>query len=160
MVLTSLITAVPGALVVFLVIMGFLQYGGGWSAVSVVLSSVLLLIGLGLFLMPVGIYVWTGKAEKKPKADAAQAAESGSGELVAEESGELVTEDSGEKHAVTDSSLEVVDETGDFAMTGELAAADESHEEFDLDAEPAAEEDAEELAFEEEPEEKPKKGKK
>ena len=102
--------------------------------------------------MPVGIFVWTGKAEKKPKEDEAEAAESSSADLVAEESGE--------KPAVTDSSLELVEETDEFAMTGELVTPDESQEEFDLDAEPAAEADAEELAFEAEPEDEPKKGKK
>lgn len=154
LVLTSLITAIPGLFLVFLVVMAFLRYAGGWSIGTQVLSGLMLLIGLGLTLMPVGIYVFGGpKAEKEPKAEAESAAESGeSAELVAEESGESPASD-----LISDSSLEVEEMgTDDFAMTGEVLTPEASGEDFDL----GGEEELEEAVFEEEEDESPKKGKK
>lgn len=152
LVLTSLITAIPGALLVFVTVMSFLRYAGGWSIGIQALSGLLLLIGLGLALMPVGIYVLGGpKAEKEAKAESESAAESA--ELVAaEESGETPASE----ELISDSSLEV-DELGtdEFAMTGEVVTPDASGEDFDL----GEEGELDEAVFEEE-EDGPKKGKK
>ncbi len=152
MVLTSLITAIPGALLVFVTVMSFLRYAGGWSIGTQALSGLLLLIGLGLALMPVGIYVLGGpKAEKEAKDESESAAESA--EVVAAESGETPASE----ELISDSSLEV-DEMGtdEFAMTGEVLTPEASGEDFDL----GEEADLDEALFEEEEDEGPKKGKK
>jgi len=160
MVLTSLVVAIPGLFLLFLVVMGFLRFGGGWSAVSITLSALLGLIGLGLALMPVGIHLYGAKSGEKSKEEGAEAGESGSA-VVAAESGESPSS----AVAVTDPSLEVVDAGSDeLAMTGEFVTEDEgSEEEFAVDSESESESELEsdEVAFEEEePEEEPKKRKK
>jgi len=160
MVLTSLIVAIPGLFLLFLVVMGFLRFGGGWSAISITLSALLGLIGLGLALMPVGIHLYSAKSEEKSKGEGAEASESGSA-VVASESGESPSS----AVAVTDTSLEVVDPGSDeLAMTGEFVSEDAgSEEEFAVDSESELESEPEsdEVAFEEEePEEQPKKRKK
>jgi hypothetical protein len=158
MVLTSLIVAIPGLFLLFLVVMGFLRFGGGWSAISITLSALLGLIGLGLALMPVGIHLYSAKSEEKPKGEGAEAGESGSA-VVASESGESPSS----AVAVTDTSLEVVDAGSDeLAMTGEFVSEDAgSDEEFAVDSDSESELESDEVAFEEEePEEEPKKRKK
>lgn len=158
LILTSLVGAIPGLLLVVLMAMAFVNYAGGPGAIHKVLCVTALLIGLLLMAMPVGIFVLAGpKAEKAPAKkdeEAAEVVEAASGEVVeAEEasSGELYDEE-GEAAAVTDPNLEVDEGPPDeFAVTGEVVTdeAEAEAEDFVADDELEVEED-----------EVPKKGKK
>ena len=69
--LTSLVAAIPGALLAALAVMAFIKYAGGPSITWKALAGTVLLIGGTLALMPVGILVFGGpKTEKAPKKDA------------------------------------------------------------------------------------------
>lgn len=66
--LTSLVAAVPGAWLAVLMVMAFVNFAGGWSVTVKGLAGVLLLIGAGLAVMPIGIFLFGGpKTEKPPK---------------------------------------------------------------------------------------------
>jgi hypothetical protein len=166
LILTSLVGAVPGLLMAYLMVMAFINYAGGQTVMHKILCVLLLLIGLLLAAMPVGIFVLAGpKSEKAPakkKDDEAAAVaeeasdEAASGEVVeAEETviGE-VSDFEDENAAVTDENLEVDEGPPDeFAVTGEVVTDDVEAGSEDFGAE-------EELEVEEAEEEAPKKGKK
>ncbi len=168
--LTSLVAAIPGAWLAYLMVMAFLSYSGGPSIWSKALAGMLFVIGTLLVLMPVGIFVFAGpKAEKAPKKAEGEAGKEAGSAVVEAESGEaVVAAEEGEEGsgapAVTDANLEVVDAgSEDFAMTGEVvgaeeAAAEVSEDDSDFEVNADAAESEEEL-FEPEVDE-PKKGKK
>jgi hypothetical protein len=132
--LVSLVGAIPGAWLVCLMVMAFMNHAAGPSIYPKALAGLALLSGLLLTVMPIGIFVFGGpRAEKAPaekSGDEADVAVSGSEEIVAE------SDDGFESSSgVTDENLEVIEgEPDEFAMTGEVVTgdADSSSEEFDL----------------------------
>jgi hypothetical protein len=167
LILTSLVGAVPGLLMAYLMVMAFINYAGGQTVIHKILCVLLLLIGLLLAAMPVGIFVLAGpKAEKAPAKkkddEAAEVAEEASGEAAsgevveAEETviGEASDFEDENPADVTDENLEVDEGPADeFAVTGEVVTDDVEAGSEDFGAE-------EELEVEEAEEEAPKKGKK
>ena len=168
LILTSLVGAIPGLLMAYLMVMFFLKYTGGQSIIHMALCGLLLLIGLLLAAMPIGIFVLAGpKAEKAPAkkkdAEAAEVVESASsaesGEVV--EAEETVIGDSSdfvdEHAAVTDDNLEIDEGPPDeFAVTGEVVTDDLEAGSEDF----GAAEEVDEFEIDEPEEEAPKKGKK
>jgi hypothetical protein len=153
--LTSLVAAIPGAVLACLMVMAFVNYAGGPTWWVKVLAGMLLLIGMLLAAMPVGIILFAGpKAEKAPKTEKDEAAgKSESAEAESEAAGEPA------RSGASDSSLEVVG-TDESAMTGEFVADEEaSGEDFDLGPGSEFEMEAAEADVEVE-DEGPKKGKK
>jgi hypothetical protein len=128
--LVSLVAAVPGGLLVYLMVMAFLNHAGGPTMWPKALAGTALLIGLVLAVMPFGILVFGGpKAEKA--APEKKADEEADNELTGEqtiivdsqEGSELSESDS--SAGATDPDLEVVEaESEEFAMTGEIATSD------------------------------------
>ncbi|HLJ11383.1 MAG TPA: hypothetical protein VKU82_09340 [Planctomycetaceae bacterium] len=164
LILTSLVAAIPGAFLAVQMIMAFLRYAGGATLWTKGLSAMLLLIGAGLAVMPVGIFLFAGpKPEKKSK----EAEDESAGR---EAEGGESAESAGLRGAMTDPNLEVVDaEADDFAMTGEVVTGNEPvDEDFDLGSEfemhasqPGSEDElAADSEFEFEEEETPKRKKK
>jgi hypothetical protein len=145
--LTSLVAAIPGAVLACLMVMAFVNYAGGPTWWVKILAGMLLLIGALLAAMPVGIFLFAGpRAEKPPKDEAVERAASADAESESARSG------------ATDSSLDVVD-TDDSDMTREFVAdEDASGEDFDLGPGSEFEMDAAEADVEAE-DEGPKKGK-
>lgn len=145
LILTSLIGAVPGALMAALMVMAFINHAGGPTVLHKILSVLALLIGLLLAAMPIGILVLTGpKAEKQAAKKKDEAAEE-SGELVEATEGEIGDSSDllDEGAAVTDENL-VVDEgpPDEFAVTGEVVADDLEAESDDFAVEEEVEEEA------------------
>jgi hypothetical protein len=143
LILTSLVGAIPGAVMAALMVLAFGKYAGGPSILHKLLCGMALLIGLLLAAMPIGIFVLTGpKAEKAP---AKKKKEEVGEELVEAQSSEAVeVEDS----AVTDENLEIEEGPPDeFAVTGEVVTKD-------------ALADSSEFDIEQDEEESPRKGKK
>ena len=136
--LVSLVAAVPGAVLVYLMVMSFLQYAGNSSTWPKALAGMALLVGLLLTLMPVGILVFGGrKAEKAPvkEPSAGSASEFEDSETIISESHEGSDSSPGLLSGATDPNLEVVEgEPDEFAMTGEIVTSDldGSSEDFDL----------------------------
>lgn len=132
--LISLVAAIPGALLLVLMVMAFINYAAGPTMWYKALAGTALLVGLLLTCMPLVIFVRGGpKAEKAPDKESVEGAESeaSDSEAIVAESGEV----SDSQVDVTDENLEVVDgESDEFAMTGELVAGDSdtSNEDFDL----------------------------
>jgi hypothetical protein len=163
LILTSLVGALPGAFLTYLMVMAFVNFAGGPYILHKVLCVMALLIGLLLMAMPVGILVLGGpKPEKSPAKkedkDKAKSEDAGVDEdsEVVEEDDAVVAEDDAvieESGTATDDNL-VVEDTGtdEFAMTGELVTDDVSAEEDFAEAE--------EDFIEIEEDEAPKKGKK
>jgi hypothetical protein len=151
--LTSLVAAIPGAVLACLMVMAFVKYAGGPTWWVKILAALLLLIGALLAAMPVGIILAGPKTEKEPKKSPDEAAEK-SDAAEAEEAAEEPA-----RSGATDSSLEVVG-TDESAMTGEFVADEPaSGEDFDLGPGSEFEMDAAEADVEAE-DEGPKKGKK
>lgn len=65
--LTSLVAAIPGAILAVLMIFAFINYAGGPTLGFRLISGLLLLIGAFLGLMPVGIFLRGGPQAAKPK---------------------------------------------------------------------------------------------
>ena len=66
--LTSLVGAIPGAGLAYVMVMAFVNYAGGSSNAFKALAGTLLLIGGTLAVMPLGILLFSGpKSEKKIK---------------------------------------------------------------------------------------------
>ena len=66
--LTSLVAAVPGGFLAYLMVMAFLNHSGGPTMWTKVLAGMLLFIGSLLSVMPVGVLLFTGaKSEKEPE---------------------------------------------------------------------------------------------
>jgi len=166
--LTSLVAAIPGGFMVYLMVMAFLNHSGGPSIWTKALAGMLLCIGGLLGVLPVGILLFAGpkteKLPKEPKEKPGKKVESGEVEA---ESGEVEAEleevDEGEPAvATTDKNLVVVDED-EFAMTGELVAGEEeaggddfdTGDDFETDAALVDSDDMLEVE-----EDEPKKGKK
>ena len=138
----SLVAAVPGAVLVYLMVMSFLQYAGNSSMWPKALAGMALLVGLLLTFMPVGILVFGGpKAEKAPEKKSVEgsASEFEDSETIISESHEgsdsAVGSSRGSLSGATDPNLEVIEgEPDEFAMTGEIVTSDldGSSEDFDL----------------------------
>jgi len=131
--LVSLVGAIPGALLVYLMVMAFVNYAAGPTLWPKALAGMSLLCGLLLAVMPIGIFVYGGpKTEKAPAEKKGDEAEISSGdeETIIAESEEDYESSSG----ATDENLEVVEASDEFAMTGEIVTSDtdSSSEEFDL----------------------------
>jgi hypothetical protein len=179
LILTSLVGAIPGLVMAYLMLMAFVNSAGGPTVLSKIQCVLALLIGLLLAAMPVGIFVLTGpkgekapakKKEEKVEKDA-EVAEQASGEVAeadaaAEEtligdSSDLLDEDAA---GVTDENLEIDEGPPDeFAVTGEVVNDDLDTDSEEFAAEVEAEDEfaaEEELEIEEAEEEAPKKGKK
>ena len=132
--LVSLVGAIPGAFVVYVMVMAFVNYAAGPAVWPKALAGMSLLCGLLLAVMPIGIFVYGGpKAEKAPAEKTGDESEGGSGDeeaIIAESD-----EESESSAAVTDENLEVVGASDEFAMTGEIVTSDadsSGSEEFDL----------------------------
>jgi hypothetical protein len=122
--LTSLVAAIPGAVMACLMVMAFVNYAGGPTWWVKILAAMLLLIGALLAVMPVGIFLFAGpKAEKAPRKEGEEApakAESAEAKSAAGESG------------ATDSSLEV-EPADSSAVTAEFVTDEEAGgDDFDL----------------------------
>ncbi len=133
--LVSLVGAIPGALLVYLMVMAFVNYAAGPTMWPKALAGMSLLCGLLLAVMPIGIFVYGGpKTEKAPaeKKDDEAEVEPGNEETIIAESDDDFEPASG----ATDENLEVVEGASDeFAMTGEIVTSDadsSTSEEFDL----------------------------
>ncbi|MFN0056350.1 MAG: hypothetical protein ACKV0T_29745 [Planctomycetales bacterium] len=106
--LTSLVAALPGGWLAYLMVMAFLGPGaGGWPILKG-LAGTLLLIGATLAVMPVGILLFSGpktvKPPKKKKTDAEPAAEAGEVEEEREEVSEFTDAGPSAEMAVVDDS--------------------------------------------------------
>ena len=134
----SLVAAVPGAVLVYLMVMSFLQYAGNSSMWPKALAGMALLVGLLLTFMPVGILVFGGpKAEKAPEKKSVEgsASEFEDSEAIISESHDGSDSSAGSLSGATDPNLEVIEgEPDEFAMTGEIVTSDldGSSEDFDL----------------------------
>jgi len=132
--LISLVAAIPGALLLVLMVMAFINYAAGPTVWFKALAGTALLVGLLLTCMPLVIFVRGGpRAEKAPDKKSGEEAEgeAGDSDAIVAESDEI----SDSQVEVTDSNLEVVEgEPDEFAMTGELVSGDTdaSSEDFDL----------------------------
>jgi hypothetical protein len=127
LILVSLVAAVPGAVLVCLMVMAFLSYAAGPSLWPKALAGMALLTGLVVMLMPVGIFVFGPKAEKK----SAATGDSENSETIVAES----VSDSSMPPTTTDPNLEVVEAASEeFAMTGEIVTGDHDagSEEFEV----------------------------
>jgi hypothetical protein len=140
--LTSLVAAIPGALLAYFMVMVFLNFGGGSSGFFKGLAGVSLLLGAMLALMPVGILVFAGpKSEKKkPKPKPADGDESET-EAIADSGDEVAAvADSGDDLAVAEEDADAdeddVDRTGETIefQTDEAMAAAEDEGEVDAEA--------------------------
>jgi hypothetical protein len=172
--LTSLVAAIPGGFMAYLMVMAFLNHSGGPNMWTKALAGMLLCIGGLLGVMPVGILLFAGpKTEKQPKEPKKKPAAKDESEEIEAESGE-VEADSGEVEAeleevdegepavaTTDKNLVVVEED-EFAMTGEMVAEEEAvvdefdaGDDFETDAALVDSDDMLEVE-----EDEPKKGKK
>ncbi len=140
--LVSLVAALPGGLLVYLMVIAFASYAAGPSVWLKALAGMAFVIGLLLAVMPVGILVFGGpKAEKAPEKKADEEEEAGNeltGEqtIIAEshEGSEFSDSDSDSSSGATDPVLEVVEaESEEFAMTGVVVTsdADTGSQEFD-----------------------------
>ncbi len=137
--LVSLVGAIPGLGLVFLMAMAFMNHAAGPAIWSKALAGMSLLVGLLLAAMPLIIFVRGGPAvekpvEKKKDEDEAEVVDAADAETIIAES----DDDAEASAAVTDESLEVVEgEPDEFAMTGEVVTGDSdagSSEEFDADS--------------------------
>lgn len=95
--LTSLVAALPGGWLAYLMVMAYLGPGaGGWSIIVKGLTGTLLLVGATLAVMPIGILLFSGpktpKAPKKKKADPQPEAEAAEVEAAEVEEREEVSE--------------------------------------------------------------------
>ena len=143
--LTSLVAAVPGGWLAYLMVMGFLSNPGkkpGDGDVHVptsvlVLSGILLAIGALLAVMPVGILLFAGPKTPKPTPDADK-----SGEPEPEattEKAEPVAEDESELEVADAVDAETVQyESDDQAIPDEFDLGSD----FDMDLQEAEDEDA------------------
>ncbi|MSR56726.1 MAG: hypothetical protein EXS05_03525 [Planctomycetaceae bacterium] len=145
--LTSLVGAIPGAGLAYVMVMAFVNYAGGWSVTVKGLAGTLLLIGGILAVMPLGILLFAGpKAEKKIKKskteEPAKEAE-GSGEAQAADaaqSGELVPDDAetfevDEESPDSEAFTETIDQPVVNAGSDEFDRGDE----IDFDTDPDGE---------------------
>jgi hypothetical protein len=159
--LVSLVAAVPGAVLVYLMVMSFLHFAGGQSMWPKALAGMSLLIGLLLTFMPVGIFLYGGPKSEK---DADKESDADSDDKASDS--ETILAGSSSSSGATDPNLEVVEAASDeFAMTGEVVTGDhDTSEEFemgsDFDMAVAEDDSADESAADELEEEAPKKKKK
>lgn len=68
--LVSLVAAIPGAALAVMLVMAFLNYGGGATVAFQGLAGLVLLLSAVVTLMPVGIFVMGPKSEKAARAAA------------------------------------------------------------------------------------------
>lgn len=131
--LTSLVAAIPAAVLAIVLVMGFVNYAGGPTGVKVI-SGLTLLIAAALAFMPAGIFFLSGpRAEKAPKVK-----EEKKGEAPASESAVAVADDElvADEEATLDAD-EFVADSEDFTETISQPASDEGDDfaaDFDLDS--------------------------
>ena len=138
--LVSLVAAIPGALLVYLMVMSFINYAAGPSMWPKALAGMALLVGLLLAVMPAGIFVYGGpKAEKAPekKADDEAAVESESGyaeTIIAAPHEDAESSELESSTDVTDENLEVVEAESEEFGSEEFGAGDDDtgSQEFDV----------------------------
>jgi hypothetical protein len=178
LIVTSLVGAIPGLVMAYLMVMAFVNSAGGPTVLSKIQCILALLIGLLLAAMPVGIFVLTGpKGEKSPakKKEEKEEKEQKDAEVVEEASGEVVESDAAYEETLIGDSSELLDEDAagvtdenlvvdegppdEFAVTGEVVNDDLEADSEDFAAEEELEVE-EEQEVEEAEEEAPKKGKK
>ena len=93
LILTSLVGAIPGALMTYMMVMAFVNFAGGASPVHKALCGLALLIGLLLAAMPIGVLVLAGpKAEKPAKSDSGKKKNSDASDEAVEEAEDAVAE--------------------------------------------------------------------
>ncbi len=183
LILTSLVGAIPGLVMAYLMLMAFVNSAGGPTVLSKIQCVLALLIGLLLAAMPVGIFVLTGPKGEKAPAKKKEEKEEKDAEVVEEASGEVVEADAASEETLIGDSSDLLDEDDagvtdenlvvdegppdEFAVTGEVVKddLDTGSEDFSAEDEPADEpadefEIEEELEIEEAEEDAPKKGKK
>lgn len=161
-VLTSLVAALPGAILSYLLVMVFLQFGGGKTVMMQALAAITLLMSIATVLAPAGLWVFGGPSAPRRK----KAAKTADGDEDAEEVEEVEAADDDDAEVVSaasDDALEV-EETEDATAGGfgdDLAFEDEAVvedvEEVDT---VTADSDAFEDIFDEEEEEPAAKKKK
>jgi len=127
-VLTSLVAALPGAVLSYLLIMVFLSYGGGKTVMMQALAAITLLLSIAAVLAPAGLWVFGGPAAPRKK-NAGKDAEGGdeAGEDAAEvEEVEAADEDEVQTvAAASDEALEI--ESGEVeGFEDEVAFEDEA----------------------------------
>ena len=137
--LTSLVAAIPGAVLAVLSLLSFINYAGGWSFAVKGINALLLVIGASLAAMPVGIFVLAGPKSEKPskKKDEDLPTEDPSATRSSQvvESDEFATDD--------EATFEVDESAGEdaFAETIDQAPEEAGSDDFDLGADFDVEED-------------------
>ncbi|HVW02704.1 MAG TPA: hypothetical protein VHB77_20270 [Planctomycetaceae bacterium] len=157
-VLTSLVAALPGAMLSYLLVMVFLQYGGGKTVMMQALAAITLLLSIAAVLAPAGLWVFGGPAapRKKKGGEAAEADE-------VEEAGEVEEAEEGEEietASAASDELEVEEVSEAEGFEDEVAFEDEAAiEEVEEEETVQADSDAFEDIFDDEEEPKSKKKK-
>ncbi|MBS0264965.1 MAG: hypothetical protein JSS02_23735 [Planctomycetes bacterium] len=141
LILASLVGAIPGALITYLMVMAFINFAGGPTVLHKILCVLSMLIGLLLTALPIGIFVLGGpKSEKNAKKDADDedsGKKAGKSSRKKEDEDDEVEEieevDSADAvetlDAVTDENIEVEEGSLDeFAVTGEVLIDDDDVE--------------------------------
>lgn len=144
--LTSLVAALPGAFLAYLMVMAFLNFAGGWSIATKGLAGLFLLIGAGLAFTPVALFVLAGpKAPKAPKeekpkeeeleavsdaGEAVSAAEVSDGEGL--EPAEEATEEAVEETAEEEPAAEAAEFDDAETLNYTPDSTDTAEQEFDL----------------------------
>jgi hypothetical protein len=138
--LTSLVAAIPGAVLAFLLALAFMQHAGGWSWTIKGIAGATLLFAGAMAVLPAGIFIFGGpRTEKAPKGEV-KVAEAPSGS----ESAAVVVADEPPSSADTGTFEVEIDERPSEEF---VATADSGSDDFDFEF------------GEEEPEAKPKKKK-
>lgn len=155
--LISLVAAIPGALLAYLMVMVFLNFSGGSSGFLKGLAGVSLLMGATLALMPAGIFVFAGtkgdkaKAPGKAKKDEGDEDNPALAETITADTSEAMDDDEGNAESADDlelasmDAMEVADDAdadSDFEIAGEPVSGgdeDNASAHADDDFEPSAE---------------------
>lgn len=150
--LISLIAAIPGGFLAYLLVMAFLNHAESMSTMLLAVAGTTLLMSAVLVLMPIGALIFgpKGGAKKKGKdtaaADSFDEDEAGDDELVsdsaAELSGEFEDDELGDDFDETDDEtfesagdLEIGDDFDDAEVSGELSDSefDFADDEYEFD---------------------------
>lgn len=174
--LVSLVAAIPGGVLAYVMVMAFLNHGGGSSGMLKGLAGGTLVVGSLLALMPIGIFIFAGpkKAKTADKDDDAtelqedDAADSGDVDAAqtviydspdADDEDELAdSADLDEAEATIDADaddFEMADDDEDLELGDDDSAADD-----DLEVTMDASGDDDDFSFDDEDDDAPAKGKK
>jgi midasin (ATPase involved in ribosome maturation) len=165
-VLTSLVAALPGVVLSYLLVMVFLSYGGGKTVMMQALAAITLLLSIAAVLAPAGLWVFGGPAAPRKK-KAAKDAEGGEGEEGDEDAAEVEEVEAADEDeevetvaAASDEALEI--ESGEVeGFEDDVALEDEAMVEEVEDADTVtADSDAFEDVFDDIEEDEPKDKKK